>query len=57
MLVNRGSIRAGSLLAINVVDAPATIVNESGGAITGFVDLTDSADLFDNRRAVCSRRG
>ena len=40
----------GKRLAIDALDAPATIVNARGGIITGFVDLTGNADLFTNKK-------
>lgn len=45
-IVNTGDISAGSLLAISVVDGPATIFNS--GTITGFV-LLDADDRFINQ--------
>ncbi|MEX2165770.1 MAG: autotransporter domain-containing protein [Methyloceanibacter sp.] len=47
-IVNTGSITADSLFAIDTVGSATTIVNMSGGVITGFVDLTDRNDRFDN---------
>ena len=49
-IVNSGSIAAGSDLAIDANGAASAIVNEKGGVITGFVDLTDNPDLFDNQK-------
>jgi hypothetical protein len=46
-IVNTGDISAGSFFAIGVYGAPATIYNP--GRITGFVDLTNSDDLFVNQ--------
>ncbi|MGV1013904.1 MAG: autotransporter domain-containing protein [Methyloceanibacter sp.] len=47
-IFNTGSITAGSLLAIDTDGAATTIVNTSGGVITGFIDLTDENDRFHN---------
>ncbi len=44
---NAGSISANSGLAIDTVGPATTIFNS--GLITGFVDLTDNADLFVNQ--------
>ena len=49
-IVNTGSIGALSDRAIDTVGASTTIVNRSGGVITGFVDLTDNPDLFLNQK-------
>jgi autochaperone domain-containing protein len=49
LIDNAGAIGAGSLFAIDTVFASTTIVNRSGGVITGYIDLTDRADLFDNK--------
>ena len=46
MVVNSGSLSAGSDLAIDTQGASTTIHNT--GLITGFVDLTDSSDTFVN---------
>ena len=46
-IVNSGDISAGSLFAIGVYGASAGILNS--GRITGYVDLTDSADTFVNQ--------
>jgi Autochaperone Domain Type 1 len=47
-IINRGSISAGNNLAIDTVGASTTI--ENAGLVTGFVDLTDSADAFINQK-------
>ena len=47
-IVNTGSISAGSLFAIDTVGASTLITNSGGGVITGFVDLTDNPDTFNN---------
>ena len=46
-IVNSGDILAGSLFAIGVYGASAEILNS--GRITGYVELTDSADTFVNQ--------
>ena len=46
---NAGAITAGNLFAINTEGASTTIANRAAGLITGYVDLTDLADLFDNQ--------
>ncbi|MGH6750336.1 MAG: hypothetical protein ACRECI_13600, partial [Methyloceanibacter sp.] len=46
-IVNSGDISAGSLFAIGVYGASAEILNS--GRITGYVELTDSADTFVNQ--------
>jgi autotransporter family porin len=48
-IFNTGTITADSLLAIDTFGARTTIVNEGGGIITGFVDLTEFNDRFINR--------
>jgi outer membrane autotransporter protein len=48
MLINSGSISAGTGLAIDTNGASSTILNS--GVITGFVDLTDNPDLFVNQK-------
>jgi len=48
-IFNTGSITADSLFAIDTFGARTTIVNEGGGVITGFVDLTEFNDRFINR--------
>ncbi len=45
----RSSITPGNLFAINTEGASTTIANRAAGLITGYVDLTDLADLFDNQ--------
>jgi autotransporter family porin len=48
-ITNSGSITAGSLFAIDVKgSAGSEIFNNPGGVITGFVDLTDNLNSFDN---------
>ncbi|MBM3545058.1 MAG: autotransporter outer membrane beta-barrel domain-containing protein [Alphaproteobacteria bacterium] len=47
VIVNTGSISAGTLLAIDTYGASTQIFNT--GRITGFVDLTDSPDRFFNQ--------
>ena len=47
-IINTGNISAGSLLAIDTVGASTSITNSKGGIITGFVDLTDNRDTFNN---------
>jgi outer membrane autotransporter protein len=49
LIVNTGLITADSLFAIDTFGATTTIINRSGGVITGLVDLTDKSDLFDNQ--------
>jgi len=45
---NTGSISADNLFAIETEGASTTIYNHSGGTITGYVDLSDKADRFEN---------
>lgn len=45
---NAGNIGADSLFAIDTIGARTTIDNRSGGAIKGYVDLTDESDAFFN---------
>ena len=46
---NAGSISAGNLFAIDTAGASTTVTNRAAGVITGFVDLSDEDDLFDNQ--------
>ena len=46
---NAGSITAGNLFAIDTEGASTTVTNRAAGVITGFVDLSDEDDLFDNQ--------
>ena len=46
---NAGSISAGNLFAIETDGASTTVTNRAAGVITGFVDLSDEDDLFDNQ--------
>ncbi len=46
---NAGSIGAGNLFAIETDGASTTVTNRAAGVITGFVDLSDEDDLFDNQ--------
>lgn len=50
LIDNSGQIGAKSLFAIDTAFASTTIINREGGIITGFVDLTDQPDLFQNNR-------
>ena len=45
-IVNTGAITAESLLAIDTEGGATTIINK--GTITGFVDLTEENDVFEN---------
>jgi outer membrane autotransporter protein len=45
-IVNYGSISAGSGLAIDTEGGATTIINR--GIVTGFVDLTEEDDVFEN---------
>ena len=46
---NAGSIGAGNLFAIDTAGASTTVTNRAAGVITGFVDLSEENDLFDNQ--------
>ena len=46
---NAGSISAGNLFAIETDGASTTVTNRAAGVVTGFVDLSDEDDLFDNQ--------
>ena len=41
--------RAGNLFAIETAGASTTVINRAAGVITGFVDLSDKDDVFDNQ--------
>ena len=45
-IINYGSVTAESLLAIDTEGGATTIVNK--GTVTGFVDLTEEDDVFEN---------
>ncbi|WP_069094469.1 autotransporter outer membrane beta-barrel domain-containing protein [Methyloligella halotolerans] len=45
---NTGSITADNLFAIETEGASTTIYNHGGGTITGYVNLSDKADRFEN---------
>ena len=49
LIDNSGTIGAKSLFAIDTAYASTTIINRTGGRITGYVELTDSADTFVNQ--------
>ena len=46
---NAGSISAGNLFAIETDGASTTVTNRAAGVITGYVELSDQDDLFDNQ--------
>ncbi|MFD0985682.1 autotransporter outer membrane beta-barrel domain-containing protein [Methyloligella solikamskensis] len=45
---NTGAISAGNMFAIETDGAATTIYNHGGGTISGFVELSDLADRFEN---------
>jgi hypothetical protein len=46
---NTGAIGAGNLFAIDTAGASTTVTNRGSGVITGFIDLSDEDDVFDNQ--------
>jgi hypothetical protein len=46
---NSGTVGAGNLFAIDTEGASTTITNRGSGVITGFIDLSDEDDAFDNQ--------
>jgi hypothetical protein len=48
LIDNSGSVSAKSHFAINTDGASTTIINRANGVITGYINLTDKADIFRN---------